>query len=136
MNIISPWSDRPDEFRKPKPAYRKEGSPHWPVGTRAALVAWEDGSKYLINRHIVTVIDETTVRSNDGSEWKGWEKGSRPLFRKIKDTPKSGPREEAKTLVLYGCDSNVWTLYNYPQDTHRLSLTIIGDQVTGALEAL
>lgn len=85
-NIISKWSDRPDEFRKPKPAYRKDGSPRWPVGTRAVLVAWEDQPVTMQPTGTMTVADDGTPTWDfNGSAIIGT-KGFRPLFRKIKDT--------------------------------------------------
>jgi len=138
-NLISTWKDRPDEFRKPKPAYRKDGTSRWPVGTRAVLVAWEDGRSDEIGKTYVATNDDGHMGRDDGVFFApgngAFRKGHRPLFCKIKDAvPKPEPRE----LVLYGeLVDGLWMESIYTGHTHRLSLTIIGDKVTGGtLEAL
>jgi len=133
--LISTWADRPDEFRKPKPAYRKDGTPRWPVGTRAVLVAWEDG-------HTAGVGDKITVRDDGHAYWDDGnpyrldtytDKGERPLFRKIND---ADPKPEPRELVLYGVPGGEWDDLQFNSDTHKLTIRMDGDQVTGTLEAL
>jgi hypothetical protein len=82
MNIISTWSDRPDEFRKSKPAYRKDGTSRWPVGTKAVLVAWEDGSKTAVG-DVIVVLDKGPCFELDETPIGDWAKGHRPLFSKL-----------------------------------------------------
>ncbi len=154
--IISTWSDCPDEFRKPKPAYRKDGTSRWPVGTKAVLVAWEDGETDYIG-------DTITVRE-DGPRWDDVPHliarhniGHRPLFRKLPEPAPLEPTEAhggnprdmrsedkaffgldgGQTLVLYGKINEDWYLQGSRNDTHRMLLTLHDDgRVTGDWRAM
>ncbi len=156
MNIISTWAGRPDEFRKPKPAYRKDCTSRWPVGTKAVLVAWEDGVGPCISEPI-TVTDKGPMWT-DGERIARLDKGHRPLFRKLPEPAPLEPTEAhggnprymrpedkaffgldgAKTLVLYGKTGHgAWGQSRAGSDTHRLTLHIdTAGNVTGKMEAV
>jgi hypothetical protein len=155
--IISTWSARPPGFRKPKPAYRKDGTSRWPVGTKAVLVAWEDGDKRALG--------ETIIVTPDGPMWdncpcsvKEHPKGIRPLFRKLPEPapePQTLEPTEAhggeltpedktffgldgvQTLVLYGSPGKPWQTWLDTCETHRLTLHIdTAGNVTGKMEGV
>jgi hypothetical protein len=155
--IISTWADRPDEFRKPKPAYRKDGTSRWPVGTKAVLV----GGEYERN----WAVGETITVTENGPKWdhagvlvSKEPKGHRPLFRKLPEPAPLEPTEAhggnprdmrpedkaffgldgMQTLVFYGTPGGIWGLRKMAHsDDHRLTLHIdtVGN-VTGKMEVV
>jgi len=157
-NIISTWSDRPPEFRKPRPAYRKDGTSRWPVGTRAVLVGGENfDNSWAVGCQIIV--------TDDGPRWvdysvnivKCYPKGHRPLFRKLPEPAPMKPTEAhggnprdmrpddkaffgldgPQTMVLYGVLGGLWNGRHSCEDTHRLTLQIdTAGNVTGKMEAV